>query len=81
MTQQEMIKKMQEIGFSLVELNLFLDTHPENTEARTQYNRYAEQLARLRAQYNAAFGPTMNFGLCEAKNAWSWIDEPWPWEN
>ena len=34
MNQKEMMKKLQQLSFTLVELNLFLDTHPDNREAR-----------------------------------------------
>ena len=48
MTQQEMIKKLQEISFTLVELNLYLDTHPDCQQALTLYNTYAQQQKELR---------------------------------
>ena len=81
MTQQEMMKKLQELSFMLVELNLFLDTHPDNRETRELYNTYSGQMASLREDYFAAYGPTMNFGICPAGDSFSWINSPWPWEN
>lgn len=81
MSQQEMLKKLQETSFMLVELNLFLDTHPDHAEARKAYNRYSDRLAHLREEYFTAFGPTMNFGVCPAGNDFSWVNSPWPWEN
>ncbi len=81
MTQQEMMRKLQELGFMLTELNLFLDTHPENREARELYNTYSSQLASLREEYFSSYGATLNFGLCPAGETYSWINSPWPWEN
>ena len=76
-----MMKKLQELSFTLVELNLFLDTHPNNVQARQLYNTYSAQMAALREQYFEAFGPTLNFGVCPAGDSFSWINSPWPWEN
>ena len=81
MTQQQMLKKLQELGFALVELNLFLDTHPDNTKARELYNTYSMQMHDLRKEYFEKYGPTMNFGVCPAGDSFSWINSPWPWEN
>ena len=81
MNQKEMMKKLQQLSFTLVELNLFLDTHPDNREARELYNRYSEEMAMLREQYFQKYGPTLNFGVCPAGDSFSWINSPWPWEN
>lgn len=81
MTQQQMLKKLQELSFALVELNLFLDTHPDNVKARELYNAYSAQMRDLRKEYFENYGPTMNFGVCPAGDSFSWINSPWPWEN
>ncbi len=79
--QKECLRQIQELGFVLVELNLFLDTHPDDKQARDLYNKYSEELDSLRKKYNEMFGPTMNFGLCPTGDSFSWINSPWPWEN
>ena len=80
MNKQDMIKKLQELSFTLVELNLFLDTHPDNAEARRLYNERSAQMAEVREQYFAAYGPMMNFGVCPAGDSFTWVNSPWPWE-
>ena len=77
----ELKKKIQELSFTLVELNLYLDTHPDCRQALELYNRYSDELAQLRAEYVAEYGPLMNFGTCPAGNSFSWVNSPWPWEN
>jgi len=81
MEQQELKKRLQQIGFMLVELNLFLDTHPDNEKARELYNTYSAELTSLREAYFASYGPTMNFGICPVGDSFSWVNSPWPWEN
>ena len=81
MNQKEMMKRLQQLGFTLVELNLYLDTHPNCSKARELYNRYSEEMAMLREQYFVKYGPTLNFGVCPAGDSFSWVNSPWPWEN
>lgn len=80
MNREEMTRQMQEIGFYLVELNLFLDTHPEDSPALATYNAYAEELAKLRKQYFESYGPVTNFGNQPAGDSFKWVNAPWPWE-
>ena len=77
----ELKRKIQELSFTLVELNLYLDTHPHCLQALELYNRYSLELKKLREEYNAKYGPLMNFGTCPAGNNFSWVNSPWPWEN
>ena len=81
MTQQEMIKKLQEISFTLVELNLYLDTHPDCQQALTLYNTYAQQQKELREEYYKNYGTLLNFGNMPAGDSFQWVNSPWPWEN
>jgi len=80
MSKEEMMQQMQELGFYLVELNLFLDTHPDNVRALAEYNSYALQLAELRRVYFETYGPVLNFGNQPAGKSFTWINSPWPWE-
>ena len=81
MNQKEMMKKLQQLSFTLVELNLYLDTHPNCNQARELYNRYSDEMSVLREQYFQKYGPTLNLGLCPAGESFSWVNSPWPWEN
>jgi spore coat protein JB len=75
--------QMQQISFLLVDLNLYLDMHPECELAIQDHNELSKQLCQLRSVYEAKHGPLMNFGLTAAGHCWQWVDEcsPWPWEN
>ncbi|MBS3995398.1 MAG: spore coat protein CotJB [Alkaliphilus sp.] len=75
-----MLRKMQEIQFACVDLNLYLDTHPMDQRALMDYNAYVCQLAILRRQYESIYGPLLNLGFSQSQYPWQWIDEPWPWE-
>jgi len=78
--QAELLQRLAELEFAAIELNLFLDTHPESQEALRDYNRIVSELASVREAYEDKFGPTLNYGLSPSKNGWQWIDSPWPWQ-
>lgn len=61
----------QRIAFTLWELRLYLDTHPDDQEA----------FALLR-QLCTALGPNYatTFLPDDCANGWTWTNAPWPWE-
>lgn len=79
--QAAMLKRIQEMEFVAVELNLYLDTHPCDEDAVNDYNCAVDVLKKLRKDYEAAFGPLFNFGWGGfSRTPWQWIEGPWPWE-
>jgi spore coat protein JB len=74
----EMLKEIMAYEFSVVELNLYLDTHPVDQRALTIYNEYIRKLKALKDAYVEKFAPLTSEFI--AKCPWAWIDEPWPWE-
>lgn len=76
----KLLHDLQAADFVLVELNLYLDTHPEDEAAIHQYNQYAELRKRIAAQYEAQYGPLMHFGHSLSKTPWQWKETPWPWQ-
>ena len=75
-----MLRRLSSIHFALVELNLFLDTHPENTEALKAFKSYEEKFKVLLKDYQARFGPIVARDSSD-NTGWDWIKGPWPWEN
>lgn len=76
-----MLRELQELEFALVELNLYLDTHPCDESALNTFNNLAERYEKARKAYEERFGPLVNFGHSGPVRApWQWIEEPWPWE-
>lgn len=72
--------KLQEISFAAHDLNLYLDTHPNDSNVIRLYNEYNRQEKMLNDDYERKYGPvdlSDNEGL--GKTPWSWIKKPWPW--
>ena len=81
MSREMLTKKLQEVGFMLVELNLYLDTHPNDKKAIKLYNEYSAKQCELREEYLKKYGPILNFGHQMVDDNFSWVNSPWPWEN
>ncbi len=79
-TEQSLLMRIGELRFACVELQLYLDTHPEDLEARDDFNSYATALDRLMQEYQETCGPLQNFGNCPHE-AGSWVYQKWPWQN
>lgn len=75
-----LLKEIQEYEFVAVELNLYLDTHPDEVEPLREYNKVVEKLAVLRKTYEGRFGPLVHFGFSPSDYPWQWIRDPWPWD-
>ncbi len=76
----QMLRTIQELEFTAIDLNLYLDTHPEDQQALAHYNAVTQQLQAVRAQYEQAYGPLVVAGYGLSQFPWAWIEEPWPWD-
>jgi spore coat protein JB len=75
-----LLEELQAIDFVLVELTLYLDTHPNDYQAIQQFNHCVKQRKLLAKQYESQFGPLLQFGHSYSNYPWNWIDTPWPWQ-
>lgn len=75
-------EQIMQCEFVLIDINLFLDTHPNDERAIADYNSYAEQLAMLKKMYTERFGPIHNFGNStnRSDSEWLWTTQPFPWQ-
>ncbi|WP_035292851.1 MULTISPECIES: spore coat protein CotJB [Clostridiaceae] len=76
----KMMKKIKELEFAAVELNLYLDNHPNNQRALNDYNMTTDMLMDMKEAYEVKYGPLTNFGYAKSTPSWKWVEEPWPWE-
>ena len=75
-----MLEELQAVDFVLVELTLYLDTHPNDGQALQQYNQCAQKRMHLAHQFEKEFGPLKSFGQSFSMQPWQWNDTPWPWQ-
>jgi spore coat protein JB len=74
------MEQLQAVDFVLVELTLYLDTHPDDFEAINQFNQFARERKRLKKIIESNYGPLMQYGNSYSGYPWDWNDGPWPWQ-
>ncbi len=62
-----------------VDLQLFLDTHPNDREALETYNSVIERANEFRRRYEAMCGPLYSYRSFNPE-CWKWYRDPWPWQ-
>jgi len=78
MTREKMLMEIMAVDFTLIDLNLYLDTHPYEQKTITHYNNCIQKAKILHENYEQMYGPLtpMSYSKCP----WQWIESPWPWE-
>lgn len=76
-TREDMIMKIKEYNFSIIELGLYLDTHPDDEKALCLHREYCKKAKDLKDKYQKIYGPLTIYYPC---NKWRWLEQPWPWE-
>ncbi|MGE5558374.1 MAG: spore coat protein CotJB [Bacillota bacterium] len=71
------LKEIMALEFTLVDLHLYLDTHPSDSKALSDYNTIFAQLSTLKNNYEETYGPITPR---PSARPWQWISEPWPWD-
>lgn len=73
-----LMRKIAAYDFAIVELNLYLDTHPKDKEAHRKLEDYESKSRELREMYEERFGPIVFRESPD--NRMKWIKNPWPWD-
>ena len=77
MTANTMLK-LQQTGFAVTDLNLYLDTHPDDAQALQAYARAQNAYRAAAAEYQALYGPLT--AADAGADIWLWGAKPWPWQ-
>lgn len=77
---RNLLLQLQEVDFVLVELNLYLDTHPDDAQAIHQYNHYAGERLKVVQAYEERYGALSNFGQSFSGTPFTYAVTPWPWQ-
>ncbi len=79
MDKNELQMQLLSYKFCLQELGLYLDSHPHDQAALTQFQQCKENYNSCKAQYVREVGPLVREDVTSTEH-WNWIDGPWPWE-
>ena len=68
----QLLENLQELDFVLVELTLYLDTHPDDTAAINQFNDFSYKRRVLKQQMEEKYGPLQQYGNSYSNAPWEW---------
>lgn len=74
-----LLRAIQMYDFYLVELNLYLDTHPECQRALKKFKEINEKRAQAYDTYIKKYGELKACDNTDEKH-FNWVNDPWPWE-
>lgn len=74
-----LMKAIQMYDFYLYDLNLFLDTHPNDRNALARFNEIKERRKKAYEAYTKNYGPITAVHNNSDEHFY-WTDDPWPWE-
>ncbi len=77
MSKTKLLRRVSALGFAMQEFRLFLDTHPDDTDALELFNNYKKKYDAAKDEYEKEYGPLTLNGY----NSDEWLKNPWPWDN
>ena len=75
----DLLSRIREVEFALVETILYLDAYPDNRQALAFYQNLLNERTRLVDQYEKNIGP-LTATANRSNTSWDWVKTPWPWE-
>ena len=75
----QMLHDIGIVDFVLVELTLYLDTHPFDREAMEYFNHYSRIKNQMVKEFSQRYYP-LNMNHAESNKEWRWGQAPLPWE-
>ena len=76
----KLMKEIMAYSFAAFDWNLYLNTHPNDRMALMQFRKMSEKATELKNEYAKRFGP-LTTGDVNDTQTWTWISDPWPWNN
>lgn len=79
LTKNQLSMNLAALQFMTVDLALYLNTHPDDKDALTLYNKCVEGVKSTWEKYEEMYGPLTHV-ISKSKYPWQWIEGDWPWE-
>lgn len=76
---EEALFNLNQIGFAMHELNLYLDVYPNNNNALNTFLNYKNMYNDLLKNYEEKYGP-INVSSVNGNTPFSWVNTSFPWE-
>lgn len=76
---EDLILQIDEQRFAIIELEIYLDVNPNDTNALNIFNTHLNKEKELVTLYESKYGPLTITSPVQTNN-WLWNNSPWPWE-
>lgn len=73
------LSELMAIDFVSKELELYLDTHADDSEAFNMYQTFLALSKEAHKRYVQKYGPICQSDML-GRNNYCWLNDPWPWE-
>lgn len=77
---ERLLQFISEVSFAILDVGLYLDTHPCDDEALAYYEKYKQLRKEAMREYTKCFGPLLATDVSVDCGKWQWVEGPWPWE-
>lgn len=78
---EQLLRRLSGAQFAAWEMHMFLDTHPNDVQALTSYQKYHAKAQAILREYEQAYGPLRSGASVYGDKRWEWLNSPWPWES
>lgn len=78
--QNKLLRDISMVDFVIIDMNLYLDTHPDDQDAIQYISHYIRLKNQLSKEYAAKFGPLTLSAADDYQTTWKWAQGPMPWE-
>ena len=76
---EQMLENIGTLSFVMVELALYLDTHPFDRRAMDYFNHYSRIKNQMVGEFSREYYP-LSLSMAESNREWRWGMAPLPWE-
>ena len=77
---EALLYQLLQYKFAITDLNLYLDTNPNDKERLTTLKKYLAIENQIKNKYENMYGPLTISDINPNSKDWNWINSPWPWE-
>lgn len=79
MNQGQLLEWIQMLTLCAYDMQLYLDTHPDDKDALDYFNQCTQLLNNATQTYEASYGP-FSVNSAAPFESWTWVETPMPWE-
>ena len=76
---EQLLHNIGIVDFLLVDLGLYLDTHPTDKNALEYFNHYSRIKQQMEREFSVKYFP-LRMDLADCGREWRWGLAPLPWE-